>query len=803
MKKSLLLAAALLSLGQFTKATVYEVTTGAEFKTVFAKIGLTDESRDTVYINASAEGCNPGTINCSSGGKNAFHHYAYDVDEEGKPTTYYFYWDAQANPTATPHRGNIWFIGRDDEAGNKAVLSTSWYYQNYDTVYNMSLIFDNLEIQDATHGTSAKSYLIRGDRDTQYFDSIIFRNCDFNKLGDYLFTFKPVQVKKYFYTPVAGQVYDETNIPEYSTNNTESVYPSGGEIGLFMMDNCKWHNGQLANTKLYDGAHHFGEIDILNSTFYNVPNFSSLFTVNYLTEGFSENTVVFFENNNWYIANGGSGVLFNYGDKWGPQSEFHFTNNIFMYPNWVDDYNLAWGTYTDEETFEDKKNTITLVNAYEALGYFTNNVNDGCMASIDKYADRSYGDADEPNRGKWYGCTIEDNYTPEEMELSFDGMLNAQDGSFEMLNTIKAATGGEGGSPLGNPAWYVSKLPAKVQFSAVLEGTTVAELTISPVRSTYYEDDVISLYVDTHNLSTFKGWSDGNTDNPRIITLGTEDVNLVGTCEDASFLAVWNLDNYTTAGYKNNTSLGDKPGLDATYSKIGTAYISYMEADDETHVFSTSNVVTDTLTGTVLSADTTYYMEMRSGKCESDQKPCYAVKTAVEDYQAGKGRHLMLTFCTTGQTGISVTALAGTDGYCAKKVLVDYSLDGKTWSNVGYGNIHQSQSWYEVSAQLPTEADNQEVVYVRFYGDPAAASAEDGCLFPYVSEDGTYLTIDEVEWEFWFLTNIWITAGQQTSIEEIGRDAAPKSSLSFDLNGRRQNAQFGLTIRNGRVMFVK
>jgi len=330
MRKTLLLASALFLLGTSSSfATIYDVTTGNEFKNVFKNIGLEDTSRDTVYIHASAEGCYPGQINASSGGKNAFCDYRTDVDADGNITAYYYMWSACANPGQAPHRGSIWFIGVDDEAGNKAVFSPDWYYQNYDTIYNMSMIFDNLDLRDnGGVDNSGKGYLIRGDRMTAYFDSIVFRNCDINSTSRYLFWMTPVTQKRYYYNPIPGETYDQTHYPS-DIIESKSYYPSGGEIGLFIVDGCTWHNCYHSNaSSFYEASQHIGEIQVTNNTFYNLATPQSLFKFSNLSDQFEENTVVFFENNSWYVANGAKGSILNFGQKLGPQSEFYISNNI-------------------------------------------------------------------------------------------------------------------------------------------------------------------------------------------------------------------------------------------------------------------------------------------------------------------------------------------------------------------------------------------------------------------------------------------------------------------------------------------
>ena len=411
---------------------------------------------------------------------------------------------------------------------------------------------------------------------------------------------------------------------------------------------------------------------------------------------------------------------------------------------------------------------------------------------------------------------IQNNYTPEDLGFSSSSWTLPEDGDFSLWKQDAAGTYTKGAElsyvpfEIGADYWYTDVVKQKCSFSATLEGgSKSATLTVTPLKSQYFTGETVKLVVDLKGLNTFKGWSDGSMELERSIEL-TGDLALVATVEEDSYVAVWDLSDYSTKGYKNVTALNDLAGIAPNYTKVdGTFNVQYMEADDVNRVKSVNKVTYDTtwVDDTkaeiqAITADTTWnenYMEMRSSKCELNPKPCFAVKTDLAEYQAKQGHHMLVTLTTKGLNNVVISALVGTDGYTSKKIKVDYSTDCKNWTNFGFGTIGAGQDWYPIEALLPSD---QEVVYVRFYGDPDASESEH--LFPYDNDEGVYLTLDDVVYEFWFLTNIKIVADADlTGISSV-ESVKAATAKAYDLNGRRVSAaKSGLCIMNGKVIMVK
>lgn len=80
--------------------------------------------------------------------------------------------------------------------------------------------------------------------------------------------------------------------------------------------------------------------------------------------------------------------------------------------------------------------------------------------------------------------------------------------------------------------------------------------------------------------------------------------------------------------------------------------------------------------------------------------------------------------------------------------LVEYSLDGETWSTVGKIVISGNKNWTDATIALPADANNQEKVYIRWISDKTSqiagtASANDGIALGATYIVGTAKLIDD------------------------------------------------------------
>jgi len=442
-----------------------------------------------------------------------------------------------------------------------------------------------------------------------------------------------------------------------------------------------------------------------------------------------------------------------------------------MYPDWTNDFNKAQGSSEDPETGESSFNRYDIVDAYEAIVYAHNNVIDANCVQPFSHKNRSYGDADDPNWGYWYVADTTGNYVPEDLGLKFSDMLYPENGDFQLLKSSPAYTAGVEGAPVGDPRWYVDKMAAKVNFSATLENTSVGELTITPIRQQYYEDDVVVLTVKTHGLTTFKGWSDGNTDNPRIVVLGTEDVNLVGTCQDDPYLV-----SYQFEGVKGNSYI-DTP-MAPNYSAVENASLNFVAYIDSVSAYLPQSK-----------------MATRVGKI-TEGSYCLISKTPINlfDSVVSVPNYFMLELPTTGYKGLTFSCDLGVDGYANAKYVAQYSTDSINWTTCGSVEM-QLEQWNQLKAELPSVCEEQNRLFIRVIADTTCTDR--------VMTMGT--TAADYDQEFICITNFLVTyTPEGAGIEAISQDGPSiNSSAVFDLYGRKASLGNGLRIVNGRVSFIR
>lgn len=683
MKKSLLLlCAAVAGLSTAAYAEVYHVNSNSDFSTVFAKIGVTDDARDTVYIHAVDGGIAPGSINASGGGGNA--HLHYGVTTLNGDSVRYYNWTADPNPNAAPHRGKIWYIGVDDENGNKAVFKPRVYYQNYDSVYHSSWIFENLNLQDYAPNDS-KSYMFRFDRNSSDFDTICFRNCELSNLGQYVLWFAPLNLKRYYYDYKDTKAYDPFNFTEMPTSTSNAnYYPISGVIDYFGIENCTVHG--RPNTKaspFYYGSHIFLEVNISNNTFYDMPYLSGLIDINNLNlEEFEENAQtsdIRFVNNCWYVANNGSKALFNFGRKLGQMSNVEFRNNIFMYPDWTDDLNVA-GT-----------NQYGLVDAYEINVVAHNNVFDGYVAPFAKY-NRPFDAVEDANAGLWYEADTTGNYSPADVSLSWNDMLDASGKLFQLTNSHKAYTAGKDGAPLGDTRWYVSTMPSKCVVKLDIQGSNTADVTMTPQKDLYLSGDVIRLTVDTHGLSDFIGWEDGSTDLVREVTVGDKDLTLVAKFKEHDYLAIFNFQ-------ERGADKHDAPYYSEVYKTTLPLEINYR----------TWNAATTAYVDTVANA-----VYSRGNKFS---RPCIVVRTQ-KLYGNEHPDYLYITLPAL-DAGAKISTAIGTDNFIYSRTNIDVREVGTdTWTNIGSVTLNPDSVKYEVT----TFHVNNPTIFADAEGNPYEAT---------------------------------------------------------------------------------
>ena len=89
-----------------------------------------------------------------------------------------------------------------------------------------------------------------------------------------------------------------------------------------------------------------------------------------------------------------------------------------------------------------------------------------------------------------------------------------------------------------------------VTLNVTIEGSESAEVTVTPNQAKYLKGDVVTVTVDTKGLNEVVSWSNGMPGTTNEITL-EEDLDLVITCKEIPYLAIWNFQQIT----KNSTAV--------------------------------------------------------------------------------------------------------------------------------------------------------------------------------------------------------------------------------------------------------
>ena len=148
----------------------------------------------------------------------------------------------------------------------------------------------------------------------------------------------------------------------------------------------------------------------------------------------------------------------------------------------------------------------------------------------------------------------------------------------------------------------------------------------------------------------------------------------------------------------------------------------------------------------------------------------------------------------------SLSFYAGTDNYCRKNVLVDYSLDGETWTNCQVVTIAEGGKWTRANVALPAAIEGKSA-YVRIMGDVTSDrlhGPDFDALFQIGEATYTY--------EFLCLADIRLLSSSDLSaIESIESDNAASQNVVYDLMGRKvvKPVAGQLYIMGGKKFIVK
>lgn len=727
MKRTFILLFFVMCFASFMQARTSTVTTKAEFTTAWGALGGTNESVDTIFVqNVNGEVINTGQIKTD----------------------------------AMPQAGKIFVIGIPDAEGNLPILQTEINFPTIPDGNLLSIFFEKIHIQYRSGNSASSGQVFYMNKQYCPMDSVVFRNCEISNIARSFYRSVPVTLKD-----IAGN----DSVSESGT----TLYEDGGDINYFEMSGCSMHDCCISTGNNWPMIY-FGqkpvEVIISNNTFYNLPYTKGLFLMNYINESTGRNAQFYFENNTVMIASMGNTAgytILNTGTYLGEETEFHINNNLLLMPNFVNDLNVEVTTapkilactyglvHASNNVIEGYRDWSAGNNKNEE-GEYTwlecDTVNNFTMAEVDL----EWGDFTNPEGGDFSYLMTETIATASTEEgpigdprwvksldnpvylttsvITTDALVSADSigavitpakGVFESGTEItleaSAATGAiftNWQNALGivlsteNPyiitltedievfAFYTLKPEAAL--SVTIEGSTTASYTIEPVQEIYYQGDEVTVTLNTHYLNKFLGWGDVDAlDLSRTFTL-TEDTHLTASFEEVKFLAAWDFCHLE----KNNQTLDTFQVADHYISAVAPTLTLK-------HYYTTTGEYGDSLFQTRNNKHFAY-----GADSVDTYFNCALRKTPLESLNAGKDDYHYIVLSTKGYKNITVSSVVATDNKANKVQWMQYSLDGENYTTFASVELSAPGSaWSDLAGVLPEEANDQEVVYVRWIAD--------------------------------------------------------------------------------------
>lgn len=657
-----------------------------------------------------------------------------------------------------PIAGKFWVIGQTGESGTRPVMLVNFDAESpTEENSDLGFYFENVSIQFNKGGASAGSgQLFYFNKKYFDVDSIVFRNVEFTNYPRTIYRSVPPQV--------------------------DGVYQKAGTVYYFEMSNCIVHNANVLDSNKWP-AIYFGQVPIeivfKNNTFYDLPYLKYIFNINYISDenGRSDGTLTF-ENNTVMVGSATPHDIINVGNYMGMSSTFYINNNMLLYPDWTDEYTMAPGT---------KKPRI-MAGDY-GMVYAANNV-------IEGYDNWAAGNSKDEETGDytWLEADTTDNYTMATAELAWDDFYDRTNKDFSLLKEYKVYTLGKDieGNPtyIGDGRWYLDQFPTKAAVNVSVSGSTTATLKIEPEKAIYFVGDEITLSVDLHDgLNTFTGWSDGNTDLTRTVTL-TGDLNLTANVVSANYEMLWDFCQLKDGNNKtltlplaaNHAASAENPGTfgimtvehsadKATYADTTSCQTrnnkAYIYNDSKEPVLFMAALLRTRLDSVVVEQEekaTGYKGELTNACCKNP------------DYY-------YIKFSTKGMTGVKVASVILAEARMHKTTKVEYSLDNKTYNTLTTVTIDSvGDAWRDANITLPAAAENQDAVYVRWIGDTESPIVGPGMAG--TDKDGNGYPVSRKYYTYQFIGNIKVTAETGgAAIEELEAEAG--AALVVAQNGNQ------------------
>ena len=673
-----LLCAVALSSVMFAQSR-YDVTKKAEFTDALSQIAaLPAGSTAYVYINGYVD---VGTLKSGDG-----------------------------NPMANTLR-NIHFIGVNDEEGNKATLSMEMQMPiNNTEADGFSLHYENLKLRQ-TQGVwgNSKHLMNFKDANKHYIDTLEFINCELTELCRSIYR---------------GEV-----------NGAGEDYSGAGTLKVFRMENCVVHNGfrqSNAMTPIYM-AQPVNEMTFKNNTFYDLTYPNGLVSFANVSDNAGRQAIKFtFENNTFCSFSRGS--LLSFAGGVSSDSEFHIKNNIILQPNWADDMNGRWGDTKDVhddmavmdlgevKTPDEATNGVLSADSLAARiekGIVLTNL-DGGLVQLENnliYGYKYQNLANAIDAGDIIPIGDDENeevefssLAMEEVPFAWTDFADAQNDFFQIGFSNPAYKAGKNGAPLGDTNNYTDKVIKVVTVNVTIEGSKSAKVTIAPEKAAYMAGDEITLTVNCNgSLNTFKGWSNGMTEETITIIL-EDNLDITATFEEIDYIAVWNLDDISSNNVVKTPPVAANHGGGLTLD-----YARYIIPEgEETGEYKTG------AEGCAAYDGAKQAIQTRNNKVSGDIRNCFLITTPSTQFYAqaeGKADYLIINV-NEALAASKLQFFVASDNVPYNKYVVSYTTDGgTTWTEAGTFDMEgktQTGMWYPVEINLPELAQGSQI---RVKGD--------------------------------------------------------------------------------------
>ncbi len=649
-----------------------------------------------------------------------------------------------------------------------------------------SLIFQNLSLKGRYDSFTTSSYMITFNSKYHSMDTLAFRNCEISGVARSMIR--------------GGAI-------------TSPARTSCGDMEWFEMSNCLVHDFNGLDTHSWPivySAHVPMYVTFKNNTFYDIPYNKSIFQLTKMTVEAARASEITFENNTVVTTYARADGIITTGAYLSEEAKFNINNNMFLIPNYADNQNMSRDSakYTIPPIVKCKGGIITannnIVDSMKPWisGQILDAEGQGGFVVIDtlktyrmkdlNFAWSDFADAQgndfsfistkQPATAGIGGKPIGDPrwvrtfVTPRTLTATANNskaIITPRRAYYENGSsvTIKAsAVDGytfkgwkkvSDGSLVSTANPYTFNISSDVDLVAdyillqerkvtvTISGSTSASYAITPSKSIYYEGDEITISLNKHYINEFVGWSDGNSDLVRKMTIAA-DIALTANFTEHPYILAWDFHQLTA----NNQAFSN---LAANHAKD----------------------VANPGTMNYVSLDTIRTVSTRNNKFTGvgqQQINCVARRTIQANFS--NPDYLFIKFSTKGLTNMKVKSEIATDNSMFKVQKLQYALNGKDYTDFKLDTISGNidMVWLPLEGTLPVAAENQDSIWVRWIADPA-------------SERLFVTGVTESAYDYAYISKIIVIDSRYTAVNNVNAknckiySSADKLYVQSEING--------------------